>query len=185
MSLPVADPAPAAPCYMQLVLPLHVKNDRQEQLGCALRACPEAENTMLTWSSVVRSHTIRKAALHIPDASVPSCPFIKTAVLQLKCTALCVGCNAVTHQRNVEVLNFHTIPWNDTRWYFWDEKQSMQQFCEKNTSEGVKETVKCIIKNKIWDCEDCFLLATTHGLFHPDWPKIPTEIKSGCFARIQ
>lgn len=48
MSLPVADPAPAAPCYMQLVLPLHVKNDRQEQLGCALRACPEAENTILT-----------------------------------------------------------------------------------------------------------------------------------------
>lgn len=99
---------------------------------------------MLTSSSGIRSDTIMKVALHILNTSIPSRPFITIAVLQLKFTVLCARCNAVTHQRNVKVFNFHTILWNDTRWYFWDEKQSMQQFWEKKTSEGVKEYVKCI-----------------------------------------
>lgn len=140
---------------------------------------------MLTSTSRIKSDTITKVALHILKTSIPLCPFITIAVLHLKWVAWCARCNAATYQRNVKVLHFHTILWNDRRWYFWAEKQSMQQFGEKKTSDRVKEKVKCIIKSRIQDCQGCFLLPTTFGLCHSDWTKTPTEVKYDFFARTQ
>lgn len=107
-------------CSLQLVLPLHVKNDRQEWLGCASTACPEGETTMLTSSSAVRSDTILKVALHSPDSSILSWPFITIAVLQIKCTSLSrVQCNHTSKKCRGALFPYHPMEWHEVVFLKW------------------------------------------------------------------